>query len=273
MYDFEDQSNKSRVIALLLCWLFGVFGVHRFYVGRFVSGFLMLFTLGGLGLWALIDFIRIAFGFFSDADGFRLRGSAALTLVLACGIIGASTLIPRPEINLGNLVCSSDLKQSMAEIIRGPTPESRKTAHVVEVPRQVVSSASNIIRYRDEKGSFRYVDSIDKVPEKYRGTVDEAHKLPAITKTRFGAYDGKKASDSDKVEIYVTEWCPHCSSLERYLKEKKVAYQRYDIEKDSSARQRYKKLGGAGVPLARVGSKILRGFDSQALDAALNKVN
>ena len=46
-------SPKSRLAALLLCWFFGIFGVHRFYVGKIGTGILQIVTLGGLGIWTL----------------------------------------------------------------------------------------------------------------------------------------------------------------------------------------------------------------------------
>ena len=45
--------------TFLLCLFLGVFGGHRFYQGKYITGFLMLFTLGFFGLWMLIDLIRI----------------------------------------------------------------------------------------------------------------------------------------------------------------------------------------------------------------------
>jgi TM2 domain-containing membrane protein YozV len=56
------NSDKSQIVALLLCLFIGVIGVHRFYLGYPEAGVLMLLTLGGCGIWALIDFIRILSG-------------------------------------------------------------------------------------------------------------------------------------------------------------------------------------------------------------------
>ena len=61
-------SPKSRIAAALLAWFLGVFGVHRFYVGKVGTGILMIFTIGGLGIWALIDFIMILVGSFRDKE-------------------------------------------------------------------------------------------------------------------------------------------------------------------------------------------------------------
>ncbi|MDB4736470.1 TM2 domain-containing protein [Planctomycetota bacterium] len=64
-----ELSPKGFVPALLLCLLFGPFGVHRFYVGKIGTGILMLLTLGGFGIWTLVDMIIIITGNFRDGDG------------------------------------------------------------------------------------------------------------------------------------------------------------------------------------------------------------
>ena len=64
-----NVSPKSRLVATLLAWFVGVCGVHRFYIGKTGTGLLMLFTLGGFGLWAFIDFILIVAGSMRDSDG------------------------------------------------------------------------------------------------------------------------------------------------------------------------------------------------------------
>jgi TM2 domain-containing membrane protein YozV len=67
--DVSVISPKSRLVALLLCFIFGVFGAHRFYVGKIGTGILMLVTFGGLGIWWLIDMILIIIGSFTDKAG------------------------------------------------------------------------------------------------------------------------------------------------------------------------------------------------------------
>lgn len=68
----RGASHRSRGVAFGLALLFGVFGVHRFYVGRITSGVFQLLTLGGLGIWALVDCVLIATGNFRDVDGRRV---------------------------------------------------------------------------------------------------------------------------------------------------------------------------------------------------------
>lgn len=65
-------SDKSRGIAFILSMVLGMFGAHRFYVGKTGTGVLMICTLGGLGIWYLYDVIMVASGQFTDAAGRRL---------------------------------------------------------------------------------------------------------------------------------------------------------------------------------------------------------
>ena len=62
-------TQKSWVVALVLCIFLGGLGVHRFYVGKVGTGILMILTFGGLGIWVLIDLILILVGSFRDKQG------------------------------------------------------------------------------------------------------------------------------------------------------------------------------------------------------------
>jgi len=65
-------SDKSYVTALLLSFFLGGLGVDRFYLGYTGLGIAKLLTLGGCGIWAIIDFIMIATRKLSAADGLPL---------------------------------------------------------------------------------------------------------------------------------------------------------------------------------------------------------
>jgi TM2 domain-containing membrane protein YozV len=81
-------SDKKKLTVILLCWLFGLFGIHRFYTGKYLSGTLQILLLGLMGLlaafdigylsaailiflfaWLIIDCLRIIMGKFTDKDG------------------------------------------------------------------------------------------------------------------------------------------------------------------------------------------------------------
>lgn len=63
------ESGKSQLIAAVLAFLVGALGIHRFYLGYTGIGIAQLLTLGGCGIWALIDLIRILMGDLKPKDG------------------------------------------------------------------------------------------------------------------------------------------------------------------------------------------------------------
>jgi hypothetical protein len=55
----------KKQVSLLLCIFLGWLGVHRFYNKKYLTGVLMLLTLGGVGIWVIIDIILICTGHFT----------------------------------------------------------------------------------------------------------------------------------------------------------------------------------------------------------------
>ena len=74
-----DESERLLLPAFLLLFFLGLFGVHRFYVGKTGSGITMLvLTCTGVGvlvtlIWWVVDLVVMLFGNFTDADEKRLR--------------------------------------------------------------------------------------------------------------------------------------------------------------------------------------------------------
>ncbi len=66
------MSDKKILPTFLLCFLFGVFGAHRFFAGKIGTGILQLITIGGLGIWMMIDLIIIITGSFTDKEGKKI---------------------------------------------------------------------------------------------------------------------------------------------------------------------------------------------------------
>ncbi|MCL2776389.1 MAG: NINE protein [Polyangiaceae bacterium] len=63
------RSDRSRMVALVLCFFFGWLGAHRWYTRRYVTAAIQTITLGGLGIWILIDFIMLFTHKFTDSRG------------------------------------------------------------------------------------------------------------------------------------------------------------------------------------------------------------
>ena len=69
----SEKSSKNLTIAVLLCLLLGLLGIHRFYLGKIGTGILMILTLGGLGIWVTIDLIMLVCGSAKDKNGNVLK--------------------------------------------------------------------------------------------------------------------------------------------------------------------------------------------------------
>lgn len=86
------MKRKSFLVTEILCLLLGWLGVHRYYTGYIGLGIAQTLTLGGCGIWALIDFIFISVGQYKDAKGQELEdynkniGIGALILILVLAI-------------------------------------------------------------------------------------------------------------------------------------------------------------------------------------------
>jgi len=65
----SDVQGYDWLTTLLLCFFLGVFGVHSFYTKKTTIGIIQLLTLGGCGIWSLVDFIMILLETYRDGNG------------------------------------------------------------------------------------------------------------------------------------------------------------------------------------------------------------
>ena len=71
------------------------------------------------------------------------------------------------------------------------------------------------------------------------------------------------------VEVYTAEWCGWCRTLEAYLDENGIRFVKRDIDKSPEAKRDYQALGGRGLPLTRIGERLVRGFKPEKIQEAL----
>lgn len=64
----EEKAVQSKTTMILISFFLGGLGIDRFLLG-YSNWWIKLITFGGLGIWALIDFIRIVGGNLKMADG------------------------------------------------------------------------------------------------------------------------------------------------------------------------------------------------------------
>ncbi|UXN03938.1 TM2 domain-containing protein [Bartonella sp. HY406] len=79
IFPLKIERDYSKLILALICLFLGIFGVHRFAVGKIGTGILMLLsTCTGYGaaitlIWAVIDFIFIVTSNFTDKNGNKIE--------------------------------------------------------------------------------------------------------------------------------------------------------------------------------------------------------
>ncbi|MBN2880986.1 thioredoxin family protein [Candidatus Woesearchaeota archaeon] len=77
-----------------------------------------------------------------------------------------------------------------------------------------------------------------------------------------------------KIKVYSTPTCPYCHMVKQFLKDKKVEFEDLDVSINESAGiEMVQKSGQIGVPQIEINGKIIVGFDKEALEDELKKVN
>ena len=137
-------------------------------------------------------------------------------------------------------------------------------------------AGAEIYRWVDENGGVHFSD---QAPEGNAGV--ERHQArpalevgPGAGKQDEGNTNGGKAvpvrKSWPKVELYTTSWCGYCRQAKEFLTSQGVPFSEYDIEKNTEAARRFKKVNpSGGVPVAVIGGRKLVGYSQRAYAQAL----
>lgn len=73
------------------------------------------------------------------------------------------------------------------------------------------------------------------------------------------------------VVMYAVPDCGYCRQARDYFARRGIEYAEYNINKSNRRLREFRRLGGRGTPLIRVGGQTIQGFNRQAIEAALNQ--
>ncbi|MBL4942265.1 MAG: glutaredoxin family protein [Colwellia sp.] len=68
-----------------------------------------------------------------------------------------------------------------------------------------------------------------------------------------------------RIVLYTMAKCPHCQSAKRYLDEQKIPYRLCNV-KTPKGQKEFSVTGLRGVPVLKIGDKLLNGFSVKAFN-------
>ena len=154
----NEISSKSRLITLILSFLL----VHRFYVGKIVSGIIFLFTIGGFGIWWLIDIIQIISGSFKDQYGKFVNNWEAdkKQLTMAGGALAVVVLLGA----IGGKGEKGTTSASLTEAVNTSSPSSTSSSEENKVD---VNKIGDVLKFDDVEVTVTKMEQRGRVGGEY----------------------------------------------------------------------------------------------------------
>ncbi len=161
-----------------------------------------------------------------------------------------------------------------------------------------------LLVYRDEKQNEQTAQKVSEVPEAFRNKVQLVDLnlspekrssnlfVPIYDLTKANANGGfsgewvsRKSLEKALIEsrpkvvlpeyhlvtLYETDWCGYCKKAKAFLKEKKIPFEAFNIEKDAQAAQKLQQKASAqnfpmgGVPVLEINGKLISGFNPEQI--------
>jgi glutaredoxin len=139
--------------------------------------------------------------------------------------------------------------------------------------------SAEIYKWKDKDGNIFFSDTpppsgADLEIKKFKeDPIERPKKKEDIPKSQNGALREKRSYGNINVIMYMTSWCGYCRKARDYIHSLNVDLVEYNIEKDKSKREEMlsKSGGSTGVPLIDIEGIIIKGYNPDAIKAAIEK--
>ena len=179
-------SSKSRSIALILALLgiIGIGGLHRLYVGKYISGVIYLMTLGLFGIGTIYDAYNIYYESFKDADGYPLYKPSSIK-------DGYKIRVPKTKLSFGKIIIIIILM-----FVGVGTINSMMVLHKMESGTQVVTNTT-------PKDDEKILKQLEKIKKEYKEkNYETAEKEFLQLKEKYPNSKHVKAFDEDYGDLH-----------------------------------------------------------------------
>jgi glutaredoxin len=188
-------------------------------------------------------------------------GVVLLMLGFAIGtVLAVRELLGPPPVSEQRLVVVPD----RVLIERRDDPSFREQA------RQLVVSQSPSAPREDRAGSASpaQLDEPSSVDEPRSESIDKPRKKSV----KPDAEELRVLRRQVNVTVYTTKWCGVCRMAKGYLQNEGISYEEFDIDEDSSAQERMRRLNPENsVPTFDIEGTVLRGWSARGLQDAITR--
>lgn len=148
----EERSNSSKsfMVTAMFSLFLGVIGVDRFYVGKVGTGILKLITIGGFGIWYLIDLILVYTGNMKDKQGRQLVGrkeNLKLAVIILIIALAFGIVLPKPQPAQLNTTTPQTTVQPATDANKDVAPPVTEKPAEPSVPTEYKSALNKATTY------------------------------------------------------------------------------------------------------------------------------
>jgi glutaredoxin len=141
------------------------------------------------------------------------------------------------------------------------------------------AGSGEVHKWKDKDGNFVLSDTPSppgvgaEIKEFKEDTTERPKTREYFPRVERESLQERRPYRDIRVIMYMTSWCPYCIKARNYLRSLDVNLIEYNIEIDKSRREEFlsKSGGSRGVPLIDVEGIVIRGYNPDALKAAIEK--